>query len=214
MLQGSVQSRTPGRRGQRQPNDNQFCVKKFIKCSESYDAESMGNGVQRPTRDIEVSEGGRQACTPCRHMEGVDKGHLGIECHRRSSNTSERGSPTTSKALRKCILRRAGSSSERKGRNPFAERGHIPVPAEHRGFLLHNILVPKENGQMRPVINLKNLNQWVEAQHFKMEGIATLKDLLRLGDWMVKVDLKDAYFTIPIHHLHQQLLRFTVKGMS
>ena len=67
-----------------------FCVKKFIKFTDSYDAESMGNGVQRPTRDIEVSEGGREACTPCRHMERVDKGHLGIECHRRLSNTSKR----------------------------------------------------------------------------------------------------------------------------
>ena len=76
----------------------------------------MGNGVQRPTRDIEVSEGGRQACTPCGHMEGVDKGHLGIECHRRLSDTSEKGSPTISKALKKFILRRAGSSSERRGR--------------------------------------------------------------------------------------------------
>ena len=138
MLQGSVQSRTPGprqntasRRGQRWPNDNQFLRQKFITCSESYDAESMGNGVQRPTRDIEVSEGGRQACIPCRHMEGFDKGHMSIECHRRLSDTSERGSPTTSKALRKCILRRAGSSSERRGRNPVAERGHIPMPAEH-----------------------------------------------------------------------------------
>ena len=121
-----------------------FCIKKSVTCSESYDAESMENGVQRPTRDIEASEGGRQACTPCRHMEGVDKGHMSTECHRRLSDTSERGSPTTSKALRKCILRRAGSSSERRGRNPVAERGHIPVPAEHRGFLLHNISGPQE----------------------------------------------------------------------
>ena len=50
---------------------------------------------------------------------------------------------------------------------------------------------------MRPVINLKQLNQWVETPHFKTEGISTLWDLLRVGDWMVKVDLKDAYFTIP-----------------
>ena len=95
------------------------------------------------------------------------------------------------------------------------EKGAISLCLQNTGGFYSTIfLVPKKNGQMRPVINLKNLNQWVEAPHFKIEGIATLKDLLRLGNWMVKVDLKDAYFTIPNHHLHQQLLRFTVKGMS
>ena len=41
-----------------------------------------------------------------------------------------------------------------------------------------------------------------------MEGIPTLRDLLSPGDWFVKVDLKNAYFTVPIDPGHHQYLKF------
>ena len=83
-----------------------------------------------------------------------------------------------------------------------------PLPQE--SFYSTLFLVPKKGGQMRPVINLKKLNEWVASQHFKMEGMSTLRELLKANDWMVKIDLKDAYFTVPIHPTHQPFLRFMV----
>ena len=35
-----------------------------------------------------------------------------------------------------------------------------------------------------------------------------LRDLLRKGDFMVKIDLNDAYFTVPVWRNHQKFLRF------
>ncbi|XP_044147245.1 uncharacterized protein LOC122935540 [Bufo gargarizans] len=61
---------------------------------------------------------------------------------------------------------------------------------------------------MRPVINLRALNSVVRYRHFKMEGIHLLRDLLVPGDWMVKLDLKDAYLTVPIAAASRDLLRF------
>ena len=81
-------------------------------------------------------------------------------------------------------------------------------------FYLNLFLVPKKDGGQRPVINLKALNRFVQKEHFKMEGIHTVKDLLRQGDWLAKVDLKDAFFSIPRDHQHKKFLRFTFKGNS
>ncbi len=47
----------------------------------------------------------------------------------------------------------------------------------------------------RPVINLKLFRGVSTLQD---EGIQTFKNLVKLGDWMVKVDLKDAYFSVPM----------------
>ena len=82
------------------------------------------------------------------------------------------------------------------------------------GFVSTLFLVPKKDGGQRPVINLKNLNSFVDAPHFKMEGIHTLKSLVLEGDWLVKVYLKDAYFSVPISQKHRKSLCFLFEDKS
>lgn len=79
------------------------------------------------------------------------------------------------------------------------------------GFVSSIFLVDKKDGGHYPVINLKNLNSFVNFQHFKMEGTHMLQDLLKKGDFMLKLDLKDAYFTVLVWKGHQKFLRFIWK---
>ena len=83
-----------------------------------------------------------------------------------------------------------------------------PRHQSEEGFHSQLFLVPKKDGGQRPIINLKRLNAFVKTEHFKMEGIHMLKDLLKPGDWMAKVNMKDAYFMIPIATEDQKFLRF------
>ena len=88
------------------------------------------------------------------------------------------------------------------------------IPQNPEGFYSQMFLVQKKDGRQRPVINLKRLNQSVKTEHFKMEGIHMLKDLLRAGDWMAKIDLKDAYFMIPIAQEDREFLKFQWKDQT
>ena len=76
------------------------------------------------------------------------------------------------------------------------------------GFFSRVFLVPKKDGQVRPVLNLRPLNQFLSHSHFKMEGMHVVRDLLQKNDWMTRIDLKDAYFSVPIHPQHRKFLRF------
>ncbi len=82
------------------------------------------------------------------------------------------------------------------------------VEATEGQFLSRVFLVPKKDGSQRPVVNLKPLNCFIKPQHFKMEGTRMVKDLLTQGDWMVSVDLKDAYLSVPVAEEHRKFLRF------
>ena len=76
------------------------------------------------------------------------------------------------------------------------------------GFVSTIFLVQKKDGGTRPIINLRELNQHLVYEHFKMEGIHLLQDLLIRNDFLVKIDLKDAYLTVPIWENHRKFLRF------
>jgi len=68
----------------------------------------------------------------------------------------------------------------------------------HGEFLSSVFLVKKKDGGNRPEINLEELNSFVTYQHFKMEGLYLLKHLVQTRDCMIKIDLKDVYFTLPV----------------
>lgn len=72
-------------------------------------------------------------------------------------------------------------------------KGAIVQTTPHaHGFISTVFLVPKKDQGYRLVLNLKDFNSWVVYRHFKMEDIHLLRDLLLEGDWMVRLDLKDA----------------------
>ena len=79
-------------------------------------------------------------------------------------------------------------------------------------FLSRLFLVCKRDGNSRQVINLKELNVFLKYDHFKMEGIHLHRDLLQPQDWLGKIDLKDAYFVIPVWKDHRKYRRFVWKG--
>ena len=56
--------------------------------------------------------------------------------------------------------------------------------------------------------DLNSLNRFVPHVHFQVEGLHCLKTLLRKGDYITSIDLKDAYFSVPIHISSQRFLRF------
>ena len=88
------------------------------------------------------------------------------------------------------------------------------IPVSTKGFYSNMFTVPKKDGGQRPVINLKHLNKFVKSEHFKMEGLHTVKALLRQNDWMAKVDLKDAFFMVPIAPQHRNLFLFRLEGRT
>ena len=91
----------------------------------------------------------------------------------------------------------------------------IQVPFDKHYAFYHPIfLVVKKNGFYRPVLDLIQQNTFIETTHFKIENLATLKSLLNPSDYMINIDLTDAYLSLPIHQDSQRFLRFTWPNKS
>lgn len=86
----------------------------------------------------------------------------------------------------------------------------VPNSASTPGFYSPIFLVDKKERSKRPVFNLKPLNPYVEKEKFKMTTPSDIIRILHTGDWAINLDLKDAYFHVPIHRKSRHLLRFAV----
>ena len=66
----------------------------------------------------------------------------------------------------------------------------------------------KKDGSLRMIFNLKKLNDHVYYNHFKMESLDNVLNIIKPGVWMASVDLNDAFYTIPVHKDHRKYLKF------
>ena len=81
------------------------------------------------------------------------------------------------------------------------------------GDILSPIFVTlKKDGSYRVIFNLKRLNQSVSYYHFKLDNLQTAIKLVTPCCYMSSIDLKDAYYSIPIAPEHQKYLEFTRRG--
>ena len=67
------------------------------------------------------------------------------------------------------------------------------------GFYSRLFLVEKASRGWRPVIDLSHRNEFVQLTPFKTETVVSVLLSVRQGDFLASLDLKDAYFQIPIH---------------
>ena len=71
---------------------------------------------------------------------------------------------------------------------------------------------PTDPIKYRVIIDLSNLNLFVEKPHFKMESTNTIRATLQTGDYFFTIDLTMAYNTIPMASKSKKFLRFWWNG--
>jgi len=93
-------------------------------------------------------------------------------------------------------------------------RGKEPGTGEAL-FLSRIFAIPKKGGQqLRPILDAREINNFVRKDHFKMEGLHTPRDMVLEGDRTAKIDLSDAYLTVPVHKESQRYLAFRWKDRT
>ncbi len=90
------------------------------------------------------------------------------------------------------------------------ELGVIQKVMHTPGEIICNIFIKekREKGHYRPIINLKPLNVFIPHELFKMETLKNVKDLLQIGDFLVKINLKNAYYAVNLAKESRKFVRF------
>ena len=91
------------------------------------------------------------------------------------------------------------------------EKVIVQTIAEKGNFFSSVFLQAKKDESYRMILNLKKLNKYIDSKHFKMESLQNVLHMVKSGVWMASVDLKDAYYSVPINKDYQKYLKFLWK---
>jgi len=79
-------------------------------------------------------------------------------------------------------------------------------------FISPIFLREKRNGEYRLILNLKNLNAHIPYRHFKMDTFEIALTMITKDMFMCSIDLRHAYYSVPVAKEHRKYLRFVWKG--
>ena len=131
------------------------------------------------------------------HLEGQGCGAVGgggaeMRLHLSSSTVSGSDSPASY------------SPTSIKGRALQGEiealivKGAVELAPLSPGYNSRLFVVQKASGAWRPVIDLSALNKFFKQTKFRMESNQSVLHAVQRFNWMISIDLKDAYLQVPI----------------
>lgn len=74
------------------------------------------------------------------------------------------------------------------------------------GYLSPIFLRAKPDGSHRLIVNLKSLNNFVYTQKFRLISFNKISQIIENGDFLIKIDISNAYYHIPMRMSHERFL--------
>ena len=102
------------------------------------------------------------------------------------------------------LLTQAGSGVKRSSASGCRTGGPVPLNT------VYSTADEQESTSFRP----EGMNKHVKTEKFKLESLELVKTMLKSNDYLMKLDLKDAYYSVPIAEEHRKYLRFQFRGVT
>ena len=80
------------------------------------------------------------------------------------------------------------------------------------GFYGRLFIRPKPNGKWRSIIDLSELNTYVNNPTFHMESAISIQNQMRPGMVATSIDLTDAYYHVPVNYHYRKYMRIALFG--